>query len=81
LYYFEENEEIASRILSNGNSKNEQEMDDLIEQIRQSSSIEKSLEEANEFIERSTRTLLSFPDSIERKALSELAEFIINRIN
>lgn len=81
LYYFEDNKEVAGHMFNNGNASNGDMLSSVIDKIRMSDAIEKSLEEAAEFIDRSKQTLSKLPDSVERNALADLADYIIKRSN
>lgn len=81
LYYFEENIKDAEIItLMNGGKMNSTAMENLIEAIRESDAIEKSMKEAEEFIQRSEKSLMVLPDGVERHALMELASYVVNRV-
>jgi geranylgeranyl pyrophosphate synthase len=51
----------------------------LIENIRESAAIQKSVQEANEFIQRAVAHLGQFPPGVERSALESLASYIVDR--
>ena len=80
LYYIEDNpkdENVQS--LLNGHYHNEKEMALLVEAIRQSDAIQRSLEEAKDYARRALLSLNGHPPSEERDALENLAEYITNR--
>jgi geranylgeranyl pyrophosphate synthase len=62
-----------------GNYFNEERVMGLAKAIRESSAIDKALEEARTFAERGLEALATFPASTERKALEDLANFIVHR--
>lgn len=62
-----------------GNYFNEERVMGFAKAIRESSAIDKSLEEARTFAERGLKALATFPASPERKALEDLANFIVHR--
>ena len=62
-----------------GNYFNEERVMGLAKAIRESSAIDKALDEARTFAERGLKALATFPASTERKALEDLANFIVHR--
>jgi geranylgeranyl pyrophosphate synthase len=81
LCYFEQNNQDTEIIaLMNGDGMNNVLMENLIEAIRESDAIEKSMKEAEEFIQRSEKSLIALPDGVERHALMELANYVVNRV-
>lgn len=82
LYYFEENKRDKDMIaLMNGERLKKKPMENLIETIRDSDSIEKSIKEAEEFIQRSEKSLAALPEGVERHALKDLATYVVNRVS
>ena len=55
------------------------EFDQLIQSIRESRSIERSMVEANDYILRGLGLLAQFPDCLARSSLEDLARFIVQR--
>ena len=54
-------------------------MERLVNSIRQSDAIQKSMQEAEDFIKRALEKLLLLHPGIERSALEDLSKYIINR--
>ena len=80
IYYAEAHPDDADvRLLSEGGWGNQERMERLVNSIRQSGAIQKSMREAEEFIKRALDKLLSFHPGIERNALEDLARYIIDR--
>ncbi len=80
LYYFEENptdSDMLAAIERSGYS--DQTHARLVSAIRSSGAIEKSLAEAQEYIERAQGILRTFPPSTERQALADLAHYVVDR--
>lgn len=80
LYYFEKypNDPDLKRVLNN-EFCDEDCIQRLVDAIRESGAIERSLDEAQELITRAVELLSFFPDSEERQALIELAHYVICR--
>lgn len=80
LYYFENNpDESDLRWAVSGNQFADSQMDSLIASIRDSGAIEQSLEEARRYVDRGLEILDKQPDSEERDALRDLANYIVRR--
>lgn len=83
IIYFEEHEdEPEIKELSSGDCEvldDDKKLSALIEDIRNSDAIQKSHQEAKKFVERGLDELLQQPLSEERRALEEIAEYIIQR--
>ncbi|MGW8251129.1 MAG: polyprenyl synthetase family protein [Anaerolineales bacterium] len=80
LYYFEENPDDPDLVwLVSGNRYLEERMDRLIAAIRSSGAIEQSLEEAHRYVDCGLEILDKQPDSEEKSALSDLANYIVHR--
>jgi|Deesub1362A_J573_1020465.scaffolds.fasta_scaffold03039_3 geranylgeranyl pyrophosphate synthase len=62
-----------------GRRVDEADLEELIEAIRQSDAIERSLDQARQFVASGTQRIRNFPDSPPREALIQLAEYVINR--
>lgn len=65
--------------LSDGGWANEERMNRLVESIRKTDAVKKSMSEASQHVERALQTLESFEPSPEREALENLAKFIVDR--
>jgi geranylgeranyl pyrophosphate synthase len=80
IYYAEANpNDPDMRSVPNGGWTNPENMARLIENIRNSSAIKKSMREANEYIQRALAHLEKFPECIEKQALENLAKYIVDR--
>lgn len=80
LYYFENNpDESDLRWVVSGNQFADSQMDRLIASIRDSGAIEQSLEEARCYVDRGLEILEKQPESEERDALRDLANYIVRR--
>jgi heptaprenyl diphosphate synthase len=80
LYYFENNpDESDLRWVVSGNQFADSQMDRLIASIRDSGAIEQSLEEARRYVDRGLEILEKQPESEERDALRDLANYIVRR--
>ena len=65
--------------LMSGNWHDEASMNRLVESIRSSNAIELAMYEATSHVESALNALTSFPISVEREALADLARYIIDR--
>jgi geranylgeranyl pyrophosphate synthase len=80
LYYLEENpDDPDMRLVLEGKSPNGLVMDRLVESIRASGAIQRSMVEAGRFIDRGLESLVQMPSNRERQALESLAAYIIDR--
>jgi geranylgeranyl pyrophosphate synthase len=82
IYFEEHQDEPEIRELSSGDCdilEDEKKLSSLVESIRKSDAIQKSHQEAKKFVERGLDELLQQPLSEERRALEEIAEYIIQR--
>lgn len=81
LYYIEchPDDPDVRNLAKEGGSIDEEKMKNLIISIQGSDSIQKSINEANQFIERGLHVLLPFKAGVERAALEELARYIVHR--
>ena len=80
IYYAEENPGDSDiRLLTEGGWGNQDRMERLVNSIRNSSAIKKSMREAEAFIKRALDQLIPIQSSVERKALEDLANYIIDR--
>jgi len=55
------------------------EMNQLIESIRNSGAIQNAMEEAKAFTERGIKAIIDLPNNKEHRALTELADYIVDR--
>lgn len=80
LYYFSEfpNNDVIKAVLNNGLIP-QASMERLVEGIRESGAIEKSMNEARMHVERGLDALEEMPSGPEHQALEELANFVIAR--
>lgn len=65
--------------LLNGNRRDTAAIERLITGIRQSGSIQRAMEDAQQYVSRALDTLDQMPDNPDRRALQELAEYIVQR--
>jgi geranylgeranyl pyrophosphate synthase len=80
IYYAEAHPNDPDVVCLNGGCYTEQErMERLIESIRASNAVLRSMHEAEEYVERATEKLTGMPDNEEKQALQELARFIVDR--
>jgi geranylgeranyl pyrophosphate synthase len=57
----------------------DEEMNQLVESIRNSGAIQHAMEEARAFTERGIRAIVDLPDNKEHRALTELVDYIVDR--
>ena len=80
IYYAESNpEDLDVLSLPQGGWTNPENMARLIENIRLSNAVEKSMREAEAHVDRALARLESLDESIEREALENLAKYIVDR--
>lgn len=80
IFFLEANPDHETlRALLNGNPRDELPLDALVEEIRESPSIEQAMNEARRFITEGQQALNAMPDEETRQALSQLATFIADR--
>jgi len=80
IYYAESHHNDADILsLPQGGWTNADNMTRLVENIRQSDAVKRSMQEADQFINRALTRLESLPPSAEREALENLAKYIIDR--
>ena len=80
IYYAETHPNDPDVVCLNGGCYTEQErMERLIEAIRNSSAVVRSMQEAEDYVERASEKLAAMPDNEEKQALQELARFIVAR--
>lgn len=63
----------------NGNRRDNSPIDRLVANIRTSGAIERSMEIADQYIQRSLDVLMKMPENPQRQALQDLAEYIVRR--
>jgi geranylgeranyl pyrophosphate synthase len=81
LYYYEAfPNDSGMKMIIEGNRYMGAAMDRLVESIRQSDAIDRSLAEAKEYIDRALTILSTFPGGPEHEALVELSGYILNRL-
>ena len=80
IYYLEINPEdqLLKKMLKS-NFYEEEQIGSLLESIRSSGAIEKSLEEAHRAVARGLKALEKFPETSERRALEDLGRYIVER--
>jgi len=80
IYYAEANPDNPDvKLLSEGGWGNQDRMERLVNAIRKSDAIQKSMREAEDFIKRALDKLSPLHPGIERNALEDLARYIIGR--
>ncbi len=80
LMFMEQNPDNATlKALIDGQRVEDGELERLIEAIRQSDAIERTLEQARQFVTSGTDRVRNFPASPSRDALIQLAEYVIER--
>ena len=80
IYYAEANPDDPDvKLLSEGGWGNQDRMERLVNAIRKSDAIQRSMREAEDFIKRALDKLLPMHPGIERSALEDLARYIIDR--
>lgn len=80
IYYLEANPDCPDmKAFLNGGRADEKQIARLVDVIRTSGSVRQSLDEARRFVDRSFEFLEAFPDGIERQALRELGQYIVDR--
>lgn len=80
IYYAEANPHDPDvTLLSEGGWGNQDRMERLVNSIRQSDAIQKSMQEAESYIKRALEKLNTLHAGIERNALEDLAKYIIDR--
>ena len=80
IYYAEANPNDPDvLLLSEGGWGNQDRMERLVNSIRQSDAIQKSMQEAEDYIKRALEKLAPLRPGIERSALEDLAKYIVDR--
>ena len=80
IYYAEAHPDDPDVIcLTSGCYSEHERMERLMETVRKSSGVKKSLDEAQEYIQKALQPLAGMPDRIERQALEDLARYTVAR--
>lgn len=80
IYYLEINpEDQLLKEMLKSNFCEEEQIGSLLESIRSSGAIQKSLEEAHRAVARGLKALEKFPETSERRALEDLGRYIVER--
>lgn len=80
IYFAEEHPHDPDvQLLSEGGWGNQERMERLVNAIRNSDAIPRSMREAESFVQRALEKLVPFHTSIERNALEELTKYIVDR--
>ena len=80
IYYFENsNDRTILEIFSNGNNPFEDQMENLIDSIRNSDAISLAFQEAKRFVVHGREIFANYPDSVEKIALENLTNYIVDR--
>jgi geranylgeranyl pyrophosphate synthase len=80
IYYLEKHPEDSDfSAYLNGRHYDENRINRMINSIRKSPAIDQALDEAHRHIENSLSALRSMPNNTERRALEELAEYVVER--
>jgi geranylgeranyl pyrophosphate synthase len=79
IYFENQSDDPALLRVQDGNYLDEVSIEKLIASIRDSRAVEDAMDEARQFVARGLDALNALPPSIEKQALEELAEYIVNR--
>ena len=80
IYYAEAHPDDPDVIsLTGGFCSEHERMERLVLAVRKSSGIKKSLDEAQEYIQKALQPLAGMPDGVERQALEDLADYTVSR--
>jgi len=80
IYYAEAHPDDPDVIcLTSGSYSEHERMERLVLEVRKSSGVKRSLDEAQEFIQKALQTLSGMPESAERQALEDLARYTVIR--
>jgi geranylgeranyl pyrophosphate synthase len=80
LHYLETHpNDVDMKIVMANKNQFDNAMDRLVDAIRKSGAIERSIEDAKQYIDQSLDVLSEMPENVERKALEEIAYYIIQR--
>ncbi len=67
------------RALMDGHGYNDERIERIVQAIRSSGAISQAMDEARQFVDRAMQVLADFPDCPERRALEDLAGYIVFR--
>ena len=80
IYYAEAHPDDPDVIcLTSGSYSEHERMERLVLEVRKSSGVKRSLDEAQEYIQKALETLAGMPQSAERQALEDLARYTVTR--
>lgn len=79
IYYAEEHPDDGNLAVVLNDHKLDDQMNHLVTSIRNSGAIQKSMNEAREFVERGIEAIADMPENKEHRALVELAHYIVDR--
>ena len=80
IYYAESHPDDPDVIcLTSGRYSEHERMERLVLEVRASSGVKKSLDEAQEYIHKALQPLTGMPDGVERQALQDLASYAVTR--
>ncbi len=80
IYYAEAHPDDPDVIcLTSGSYSEHERMERLVLEVRKSSGVKRSLDEAQEYIQKALQTLAGMPESAERQALEDLARYTVTR--
>jgi geranylgeranyl pyrophosphate synthase len=80
IYYAEAHPDDPDVIcLTSGSYSEHERMERLVLEVRKSSGVKRSLDEAQEYIQKALETLAGMPESAERQALEDLARYTVTR--
>jgi geranylgeranyl pyrophosphate synthase len=80
IYYAEAHPDDPDVIcLTSGSYSEHERMERLVLEVRKSSGVKRSLDEAQEYIQKALETLAGMPQSAERQALEDLAQYTVTR--
>jgi len=80
IYYAEAHPDDPDVIcLTSGSYSEHERMERLVLAVRKSSGVKKSLDEAQEYIQKALQPLAGMPDGVERQALEDLARYTVTR--
>ena len=80
IYYAEAHpEDPDMKAVLAGNYDDDEQMNRLVDAIRQSGTIHQAMDEARQFVDRGIQAIADLPDNEEHRALDELAYYIVDR--
>jgi len=80
IYYAEAHPDDPDVIcLASGSYSEHERMERLVLEVRKSSGVKKSLDEAQGYIQKALQSLAGMPESAERQALEDLAQYTVTR--